>query len=337
MSRQPLVTIGMPLYNAQRHLREALESILAQSYANFELVISDNGSSDGTELICQAVAARDERVSYHRSARNLGAVWNFNRVFELAQGDYFMWAAHDDLRAPQYLSSCVAAMEAHPEAVLCCTEIAFIDEDGKPVEPWTDLNGIRPVGATVRVRLSSIARARYWWDYYGLIRTRVLAQTRRAQPVWGFDVVVLMELCLRGPVLLVPEKLFCYRVNTEKTQQHMAVTLGTSDGPGPIPVNWSSMALELARSVWLAPLGLPSRLALIVQLMAQFCAFNGPVGSSIKKDVLPNVSAAWADRRIGRLAALLVIAGMVFALQNRVGRGGYRLMRRLRHALPLRA
>jgi len=333
----PLVTVGMPLYNADFHLREALDSILAQDYANFELVISDNASSDATGSICQAYAARDERVTYHRSERNLGAVWNFNRVFELARGEYFMWAAHDDLRAPQYLSSCVAAMEAHPEAVLCCTEIGFIDEDCKPVEPWTDLNGIRPVGETIRARVSAIARARYWWDYYGLIRARVLAQTRRAQPVWGFDVVVLMELCLRGPVLLVPEKLFCYRVNTEKTQQHMAVTLGTSEGPGPIPVNWSSMALELARSVWLAPLGPPRRIALIVQLMAQFCAFNGPVGSSIRKDVLPNVSAAWADRRIGRLAALLVIAGMVFALQNRVGRGGYRLMRRLRQALPVRA
>ena len=132
MKATPLVTVGMPLYNADRHLREALDSILAQDYANFELVISDNASSDATGSICQAYAARDERVTYHRSERNLGAVWNFNRVFELGRGEYFMWAAHDDLRAPQYLSSCVAAMEVHPEAVLCCTEIGFIDEwEGK--------------------------------------------------------------------------------------------------------------------------------------------------------------------------------------------------------------
>ena len=330
MKPPPLVSIGMPLYNAERYLRDAIESILAQDYSNFELVISDNASTDATQSICESYATRDKRVIYHRNDRNLGAVWNFNHVFELARGEYFMWAAHDDSRAPAYLSSCTAAMEARPDAVLCCTEIAFVDENGRRLEPWTDLKGIRPVGPTVRARVGAIARARYWWDYYGLIRSSVLATMRPARPVWGFDVILLMDLCLRGPVLLVPQKLFCYRVDTQKTQQVMATTLGSTDGPGPIPVNWTSMALELARSIWLAPLGSLSRIALIVQLIMQFCVFNGPVGSSIRKDVMSNVTAAWRDRRPGRLAALLVIAAMVFAVQNPVGRGGYHLLRRLR-------
>ena len=320
----------MPLYNAERYLREAVDSILGQDYTNFELVISDNASTDGTESICEEYAVRDKRVSYHRSDRNLGAIWNFNQVRELSRGEYFMWAAHDDVRAPRYISSCLEAMEARPEAVLCCTEIGFIDENGQPLQPWTDLDGIRPVGATVRDRVSAIARARYWWDYYGLIRSSVLANMRPARPVWGFDVIVLMDLCLRGPVLLVPEKLFCYRVDTQKTQQVMATTLGSTDGPGPIPVNWTSMALDLARSIWLAPLSLPRRISLVVQLIMQFCVFNGPVGSSVRKDVMANVSSAWTDRRPGRLAALLLIAAMVFAVQNPVGRGGYHLLRRLR-------
>jgi hypothetical protein len=322
----PLITIGMPLYNAESHLAEALDSLLAQDYPNLEVVISDNASSDATESICRTYAARDTRISYQRSERNLGAVWNFNRVFELGRGKYFMWAAHDDVRAPQYISRCTAELEADPQAVLCCTGIRLIDDEGQTVEPWIDV--IRPVGPTVGARVKQIARARFWWDVYGLARSSVLAQTRRAQPVWGFDVVVTMELCLRGPVLLVPEPLFLYRADPKRTTQHVATSLGTSEGPGPIPVNWSAMALELARSIWLAPLGAARRLGLITLLMVQFCVFNGLAGSGMTKDVLPSTAAAWRERRFGRVAALLGIAVLVFPVHNGVVRGAYRLLRR---------
>ena len=316
----------MPLYNAERHLAEALDALLAQDYSNFELVISDNASSDATESICRAYAARDTRIAYHRSERNLGAVWNFNRVFELGRGKYFLWAAHDDVRSPQYVSRCTAQLEADPQAVLCCTGIRLIDDEGKTVEPWIEV--VRPVGPTVGARVKQIARARFWWDVYGLARSSVLAQTRRAQPVWGFDVVVTMELCLRGPVLLVPEPLFLYRADPTRTTQHVATTLGTSDGLGPIPVNWSAMALELARSIWLAPLGAARRLGLIAQLMVQFCVFNGLAGSGMARDVLPTTAAAWRERRFGRVAALLMIALLVFPVHNRVVRAAHRLVRR---------
>src|SRR5579859_2443011 len=122
-----LVSIGMPLYNAERYLVEALDSLLAQDYSNLEVIISDNASSDGTEAICRNYAARDVRIAYHRSEVNHGAVWNFNRVFELAAGDYFMWAAYDDTRAPTFVSACVTALEGRPEAALCCTGVGFID------------------------------------------------------------------------------------------------------------------------------------------------------------------------------------------------------------------
>src|SRR5713101_1415350 len=117
----------MPLRNAERHLTEAFDSLLAQEYQNLELIVSDNASTDATESICRAYAAHDKRIRYHRAGTNLGAVRNFNRVFELAQGEYFMWAAHDDLRAPGFVSCGVAALESHPDAVLCCTDVGFID------------------------------------------------------------------------------------------------------------------------------------------------------------------------------------------------------------------
>src|ERR1700674_4698489 len=254
----------MPLYNAERHLTEALDSLLAQDHEDIELIISDNASSDGTEAICRTYAARDKRITYHRADVNQGAVWNFNRVFELSRGDYFMWAAYDDTRAPTFVSACLSALDAHPEAVLCCTTVGFIDEDSRPVGPWFEL--VPPVGHTYRSRLSSIARARFWLDSYGLIRRIALARTRLAQPVWGFDVAIAIELCMLGQVLLLPETLFHYRVNRGKTTELVASTLGSNEGKGAVPVNWSAMTLELARSVWHAPLGGLRKAALVAQL-----------------------------------------------------------------------
>jgi len=315
----------MPLYNAERHLAEALDSLLAQDYEDIELIISDNASSDGTEAICRAYAARDKRITYHRADVNHGAVWNFNRVFELSRGDYFMWAAHDDTRAPTFVSACVSALDAHSEAVLCGTKVGFIDQDSNPVAPWFEL--APPLGQTRRARLSAIARARFWLDFYGLIRRSALVQTRRAQPVWGFDVAVALELCMLGEVLLVPETLFHYRVNRRKTTELVASTLGSNEGTGVVPVNWSAMTLELSRSVWHAPLGRVRKAALITQLVVQLCVFNGLVGSGIRNDVRSNLAAAWADHRFRRVAALMTMAALVLPVQNSVVRGAYRRVR----------
>ncbi|MHB8590012.1 MAG: glycosyltransferase family 2 protein [Candidatus Dormibacteraceae bacterium] len=320
-----VVSIGMPLHNAERHLAEALDSLIAQDYENLELIISDNASSDGTGAICRAYAARDKRIRYHRADINHGAVWNFNRVLELATGEYFMWAAHDDTRAPSFVSVCVAALEARPDAVLCCTGVGFIDQDSHRVEPWFEL--VPPVGTTYRARVSAIARARFWLDFYGLIRRNALAQARPAQPVWGFDVAVALELCLRGQVLWVPEPLFHYRVNRQKTTELVASTLGSKEGFGAVPVNWSAMTLELARSIWHAPLSGLHRAVLIAQLVVQLCIFNGLVGSGIRNDVRANLAAAWADHRFGRIAAFITMAVLVFPVQNGLVRGAYRHVR----------
>src|SRR5260370_28648948 len=137
----------MPLYNSERYLAEALDSLLAQDHRDFELIMSDNGPSDAPESICRDYAAHDTRIRYHRTEDNLGAVWNFNRVFELAKGDYFMWAAHDDVRAPGCVSRSLAALEARPDAVLCCTGVSFIDEAGREIEPLVDLEP--PVSKTL--------------------------------------------------------------------------------------------------------------------------------------------------------------------------------------------
>jgi glycosyltransferase involved in cell wall biosynthesis len=308
----PLVSIGMPVRNAERHLGEAIDSLLAQDYPNFELIISDNASSDRTESICRDYAGRDSRIAYHRSDQDRGAVWNFNQVFTLARGRYFMWAAHDDLRAPGYVSACVAALEDRPDAVLCCTGVEFIDGGGKPVALWTTM--IRPTGATARSRMSAIARSRYWLDVYALMRSEVLATTTLAQPVWGFDVSIQLQMCMRGAVTMVPGRLFLYRVDPAKTTHAVAATLGAGASQGAVPVNWSAMTLALLGDVWHSPLGAASRIALVAQLFLQLCVFNGLVGSGVRRDVVANIRST---RSPGRIVALALMAAVVFPVHNR--------------------
>src|SRR5439155_24556600 len=138
-------------------------------------------------------------------------------------------------------------LQSWQEAVLWGTDIRSIDDDGRGVDVPPHVAGIRPAGNTVSGRVRQVARACNWYDVYGLARTAALAQTRRAVATWGFDVDVLLELCLRGPVLLVPEPLFSYRLIEVKTQPDMAGALGMRGG---VEVCWSCLTIELLRSIW---------------------------------------------------------------------------------------
>ena len=115
----PKVSIGLPVYNGEPFLSETIDAILAQTFKDFELIICDNASTDDTERICRRYAARDKRISYYRQHHNIGAAGNFNRVFNLSSGEYFKWAAHDDLIAPEYLARCVEILERDRSVVLC--------------------------------------------------------------------------------------------------------------------------------------------------------------------------------------------------------------------------
>jgi glycosyltransferase involved in cell wall biosynthesis len=313
----PLVSIGMPLYNSAQYVREALEALLAQDYPNFELVISDNASTDATEDICREYAARDERIRYVRADINMGAVWNFRRVFELARGEYFMWAAFDDLRAPQYLSRCVEALEAHPQAVMCCTDIQIIDEDGEPVQEADFPLGIRMSGREVWQRVSAISRSLYWYDFYGLMRRSVLAATRLPRLGWGFDVILMMEMGLRGEVLLVPEKLFFYRIIKGKTGHQTAAILGpVNKARAPLSMNWGGMIGELWRSIWLSPLPRMEKLTLALPFFMNFCVHNPVVRMGLYKEGLSGVAHAWRNGQYGLSLGLLLLAAVVIPVEG---------------------
>ena len=130
---RPLVSIGLPVYNGERYLEQAIDTILAQTFQSWELIVSDNASNDRTEEICRGYMAREPRIRYHRQERNIGIARNFNAVIDMARADYFKWHAHDDLCAPTLVERCVEALEANPTASAAFTKTVRIDAEGATI------------------------------------------------------------------------------------------------------------------------------------------------------------------------------------------------------------
>jgi glycosyltransferase involved in cell wall biosynthesis len=195
------------VFNGENYLTDALDSILSQTFTDFEVIISDNGSTDATPAISEAFARRDPRVRYHRSDGNLGGTWNFNRVLELSRGEYFRWAAHDDVIAPRYLERCVATLDARPDAVLCHSAVEIIDEHGVNAglyepPPW------RRSAEEVHVRFhDAVLYKGRCHLIFGLMRREALQRVPAYGDYSHADGVLLARLNMLGPFLHVDEPL----------------------------------------------------------------------------------------------------------------------------------
>lgn len=213
-SLTPKVSIALPVYNGENYLQDALDSLLSQSYEKFELIIGDNASTDATKKICEAYAKKDPRIRYFRHDTNIGAAANYNYVFELARGEYFKWAAHDDVCSPDYLKSCVEKLESDPSVVLCCPKEIAIDKDGEIMENYMDK--YRPLN-----HLSSASTYQRFYDLsclnhgcfmvFGLTRTAILKQTPKIANYLGSDRVLVAELSLSGRFWESPEAIYFRR------------------------------------------------------------------------------------------------------------------------------
>jgi glycosyltransferase involved in cell wall biosynthesis len=209
---RPLVTIGMPTRNGARFIARSIESLLAQDYPNWQLVISDNASTDETESIARSYAAGDDRIRYDRSPTNIGVAANFNRVLGLAEGRYFMWAADHDLWAPSLISTCVTALEARPEAVLAYPGSLLIDEQDAVIEEMDDQIELDQASALARYK-RLIWRLNVCNMIYGVARRDALLATSGFAEVHSADHAVLAALVLQGPVLRVGGHLYLRRQN----------------------------------------------------------------------------------------------------------------------------
>lgn len=211
----PRLCVTLPIYNGENFGEQAIRSILAQTYTDFTLVISDNGSTDRTEEICRKYAAEDDRIIYHRHPRNMGAAYNFNFAFDQVGPDaeYFKWASHDDVLAPDYLKRCVEVLDAQPEVVLCHARTNLIDDKGAHIEDENLPMEFESPDPAKRFRDLSVLR-HACFQVFGVIRTPVLARTPRIGNYVGSDRVLLCELALYGTFHEYPENLFSRRRHT---------------------------------------------------------------------------------------------------------------------------
>ena len=215
----PRVSIGLPVFNGEKYLQGALDSILAQTYRDFELVISDNGSTDATERICRDYAARDRRIRYHRLGKNIGLVGNFERVFKESRGEYFRWAAADDIIAPENVQRCLDVMDRYADVVLCYPKARIIDEHGHVINQYdSHLDALDLRFDSPKERFAGFHNGVGLCNaIYGLIRRAVLEKTSRITRHIGSDVLLLSELTLYGKIYEIPDYLFFLRIHPEST------------------------------------------------------------------------------------------------------------------------
>lgn len=285
----PRVSIGLPVYNGENFLAPAIASLLGQTFGDFELIISDNGSSDGTEAICRRFAAKDRRVCYYRSEDNHGVAWNFNRVFELAQGEYFKWAAHDDVNAPTQLERCVKVLDDNPDVVLAGFQSAVIDAAGDMIvangegDGSCELQGVpahkeqarlihaASVSVATRYRAVLIDSIRCY-EVFGLIRSEAIRRTSLHGAYRGSEKIFLGELALQGRFLEIPEVLFFsrwhdarYSANTSAKAQAEHFNPGSSRNRF-VPPFQLRCAWEHCRMLWGKPITLLEKLQCLAVL-----------------------------------------------------------------------
>jgi glycosyltransferase involved in cell wall biosynthesis len=211
ISKTPRVSIGLPVYNGEEFISEALDSLLNQSFCDFELIISDNASTDRTENICQDYAHKDKRIRYFRNQRNVGMFRNFNRVLELSRGEYFKWAAHDDICSPRFLEECVRALDSDQSVILCFTRTKVTDKDGLHLfSPGSFLGKADSLKAEERFGdvLSNLVACDH---LFGLIRTDVLKKTGKYSNYWTADKGLIAELSLWGRFAEIEQELLSRR------------------------------------------------------------------------------------------------------------------------------
>ena len=214
----PLVSIGLPVYNGENFVAEAIQCVRNQTFSNWELIICDNGSTDHTFDLCRQLAADDNRIRVYQNPRNMGVSFNYNEVFRRSQGKFFKWAAHDDLFAPRFIAKCVEELDEDQRVVLVFPKLSYVDADGRVLR--RQASELSVLGPTVESRAKQFMRLAahgtdFLWLAYGLFRREVLAQTGAMGLYAGDDQVLLFKIALLGDIKQIDEEMFFRREHGE--------------------------------------------------------------------------------------------------------------------------
>ncbi len=220
--RTPRLTVGLPVYNGENYLAESLDALLGQTFEDFELIISDNASTDGTADICRRYEQQDSRVRLIRQAQNVGLAPNHNCLVEQARGELFKWGSHDDLYGRDLLERCVAALDEDQNVVLAHSWTAMIDGSGTVTK--ADKYPLATSSPHAPARFRSVLFDSGGDDDGGVIRTRVLRQVAKKDSYHHADHTIIAELCLYGPFYQVPDWLYLRRDHPARAERACPTT-----------------------------------------------------------------------------------------------------------------
>jgi hypothetical protein len=285
--RRPRVSVGMPVYNGEKYLANAFRRLLGQDFEDFELVVCDNASTDGTEDICRAFAEGDSRIRYFRNETNIGLAANHNRTFKLSKGDFFKWAAHDDDFPKRMLARFVEVLEKAPPSVcLVYSHCEYVDESGNV--QGVDSDGIALDDPFPHKRLAHVLQYIGMYNSpYGLMRSEMLRKTRLHGLYPMADHVLMAELAMVGVLVEIPEPLLRIRrhsgrtftANKARSALRELFTPGQGHRFSPLGLR-TRMHLELIRSAALIPTSVRDKVlctavALTVPNWRSFRAYGG--------------------------------------------------------------
>jgi hypothetical protein len=265
----PLVSIGLPVRNGERHLERAARSILDQDLDDLELIIVDNASTDGTEQIARRLAASDARVRYLRQVEDVGASANYCTCFLLARGRFFKWAAHDDWLEPGFLRACIDVLEREPDTVLVFPRTNIRDESGRLVSTFGYPDGFvsdRRIERFVHTLWSFRCAA----ALFGVTRTEVLERTHLIQAYTSADRITMTEIALQGPIRQLEP--FLFNSTESQARQGRDRTWWTAEGTtGAVCDRWRLLG-DYMRIVRATPrIGVLERLAMLFTVLGFFC------------------------------------------------------------------
>lgn len=273
---KPCVSVGLPVYNGENFIIETLDSILSQTYTDFELIISDNASTDNTQNICKAYAAKDKRIRYYRNEQNLGGAWNYNRALDLSKGAYFKWAAHDDVLAPTLIAECVNIMDEDSSIILCHSKTSVINENSLLIDfAYRHLEMTDALDPCQRFH-SILFNLVSCDQIFGLIRVSALKQTSRYCGYWTADKGLISELSLWGRFHELDQTLLFRRSHPDQvTRQPLRKKYEWSNSYKALPMPYQLQATKrYLTSIQKAPLTLSQKVNCYVSVLGLISQFK---------------------------------------------------------------
>lgn len=208
--------IGMPIYNEEICLRKALDSLLTQTYANFELVISDNASTDSTQEICREYLKKDKRIKYIRQESNIGIFANFEFVFNQCKCEYFMWAAADDYWLPEFLEKNIKILESNESVVGSISSVALYSRFENPKPDTINLDPLPTMRGRYDEKVNLCLKFMPGTAFYAIYRTKVLKESYIPDRFWAYEAAVILNVIKYGD-FIVDDEILMYRYNGSRT------------------------------------------------------------------------------------------------------------------------